>query len=92
MVTVEIILLWYEHKLVAMYFIDRLIWESNRVFQPEDILVDTRVTLPFNEAINFVTIMINGISTEKLKLVFAVVNKRVAELIALEEKHKTLNL
>jgi hypothetical protein len=92
MTTVEIILLWYGHKLVAMYFEDRLIWESGRKFQDEDTLIDSRISLPFNEAINFVTIMNNGISTERLKYVFAAVDKRIAELIVLEEKYKELNL
>lgn len=82
---IEITIVWYNNEPAGFWFNDKLIWETDLVITETDLL-ETKISLPFVEAIKFSAIFIEGFIADRLITLIDVINKQIINLQIIEEQ------
>lgn len=80
---IEIVITWHENKPAGFWFNDKLVWETEEVITESDLL-ETKISLPLYEAVKFSGIFINGLTTERLLILYAAIKTETIRLEKLQ--------
>jgi len=85
---IEITIVWYNNEPAGFWFNDKLIWETDLVITETDLL-ETKISLPFVEAIKFSAIFIEGFIADRLILLLEFINQQIAKMQKINEENKS---
>lgn len=84
---VEIVIIWYDGKLVGLWYHDKLLWETEEVIIETELL-KTVVVLPLLEAIRYTAILINGMTIDRLSELLDTIKVKILELNKLKAENQ----